>query len=79
MHKRDRANVFRLPVPRRSSDTPLSAEGLAVRYGPLTALESVTFHARRGDRIVVIGRNGAGKSSLLRCLAGVQPPSEGAV
>ena len=35
-------------------------------------LEKVDFHCRRGDRMVVIGRNGAGKSSLLRCLAGVQ-------
>ncbi len=36
----------------------------------------VTFHAGRGDHIVIIGRNGAGKSSLLRCLAGVQEPTE---
>ena len=33
----------------------------------------------RGDRLVVVGRNGAGKSSLLRCLAGVQAPSSGSV
>jgi len=42
-------------------------------------LTSVNFGARRGDRIVIIGRNGAGKSSLLRCLAGVQAPSAGAI
>jgi ATPase subunit of ABC transporter with duplicated ATPase domains len=33
----------------------------------------------RGDRILVVGRNGAGKSSLLRCLAGVQDPTAGKV
>jgi len=33
----------------------------------------------RGDRIVVVGRNGAGKSSLLRCLAGTQVPTGGEV
>ena len=37
------------------------------------------FAAGRGDRIAVVGRNGAGKSSLLRCLAGVQAPSAGSV
>jgi ATPase subunit of ABC transporter with duplicated ATPase domains len=50
-----------------------------VRYGGNIVLNDVNFHCRRGDRIVVIGRNGAGKSSLLRCLAGVQSPSRGAV
>jgi ATPase subunit of ABC transporter with duplicated ATPase domains len=39
----------------------------------------VSLVAGRGDRLVVIGRNGAGKSSLLRCLAGVQDPSSGSV
>ena len=42
-------------------------------------LSNVNFHAGRGDRIVIIGRNGAGKSSLLRCLAGVQQPSNGTI
>ena len=39
----------------------------------------VEFTADRGDPVVVIGRNGAGKSSLLRCLAGVQDPTDGEV
>jgi ATPase subunit of ABC transporter with duplicated ATPase domains len=42
-------------------------------------LTRVGFRAGRGDRIVIIGRNGAGKSSLLRCLAGVQQPNVGSV
>jgi ATPase subunit of ABC transporter with duplicated ATPase domains len=52
---------------------------LTVRYGETTVLRDVTFHCRRGDRAVVIGRNGAGKSSLLRCLAGAQEPTAGQV
>jgi len=76
---RERQSTFRLPVPRRSAEVPLEVTGLAVRYGDDPVLVDVEFHARRGDRIVVIGRNGAGKSSLLRCLAGVQAPSSGAV
>ena len=52
---------------------------LGVRYGSNEVLADVTFHAGRGDHIVIIGRNGAGKSSLLRCLAGVQEPSNGVI
>jgi ATPase subunit of ABC transporter with duplicated ATPase domains len=77
--RRERASSFRLPVPPRSGATPLAVEKLGVRYGDNEVLSDVTFHAGRGDHIVVIGRNGAGKSSLLRCLAGVQEPTNGVV
>ncbi|MGO9457691.1 MAG: ABC-F family ATP-binding cassette domain-containing protein [Acidimicrobiales bacterium] len=76
---REKKSTFRLPAPRRSAEVPLEVTALAVRYGDLEVLRCVAFGARRGDRIVVIGRNGAGKSSLLRCLAGVQEPTAGAV
>ncbi len=76
---RERAHTFRLPQPQRSGAVPLEARSLGVRYGSLEVLRQVSFTAGRGDRIVVIGRNGAGKSSLLRVLAGVQQPSEGEV
>ena len=77
--KRERKASFTLPEPQRSGDVPLDVRGLQVAYGDLEVLRSATFHARRGDRICVVGRNGAGKSSLLRCLAGSQQPSSGSV
>jgi ATPase subunit of ABC transporter with duplicated ATPase domains len=77
--KRERTTRFSLPEPRRAAATPLSVERLGVAYGPVPVLRRVTFSLGRGDRVVVIGRNGAGKSSLLRCLAGVQKPSAGEV
>ncbi|HUY86017.1 MAG TPA: ABC-F family ATP-binding cassette domain-containing protein [Acidimicrobiales bacterium] len=77
--RRDRASKFRLPTPRRSGDVPLTVTDLSVVYDELKVLSSVNMPLRRGDRAVVIGRNGAGKSSLLRCLAGVQTPSSGLV
>ena len=77
--KRDRASKFSLPVPPRSGATPLEVAKLGIRYGANEVLSDVTFHAGRGDHIVIIGRNGAGKSSLLRCLAGVQEPTNGVV
>ncbi len=79
VHKQERKSSFRLPTPRRSGDVPLRVLDLGVRYGPSTVLRQLSFHCRRGDRVVVVGRNGAGKSSLLRCLAGVQEPTGGAV
>jgi ATPase subunit of ABC transporter with duplicated ATPase domains len=77
--KRERASKFKLPTPPRAGATPLEVAKLGVRYGSNQVLGDVTFHAGRGDHIVIIGRNGAGKSSLLRCLAGVQEPSNGVV
>jgi ATPase subunit of ABC transporter with duplicated ATPase domains len=79
VEKRDRASKFSLPTPPRSGGIPLDVAKLGVRYGSNEVLSGVTFHAGRGDHIVIIGRNGAGKSSLLRCLAGAQEPSNGVV
>ncbi len=79
VEKRDRASKFSLPTPPRSGGVPLEVAKLGIRYGSNEVLSEVTFHAGRGDHIVIIGRNGAGKSSLLRCLAGAQEPSNGAI
>jgi ATPase subunit of ABC transporter with duplicated ATPase domains len=77
--KRERAVRFRLPDPPRSGETPLEVESLAVSYGPQDVLLDVSMALGRGDRAVVVGRNGAGKSSFLRCLSGVQAPTRGSV
>jgi ATPase subunit of ABC transporter with duplicated ATPase domains len=79
VEQRERASTFSLPTPPRSGGIPLDVAKLGIRYGSNEVLSEVTFHAGRGDHIVIIGRNGAGKSSLLRCLAGVQEPSNGVV
>ncbi|MGB7052344.1 MAG: ABC-F family ATP-binding cassette domain-containing protein [Acidimicrobiales bacterium] len=79
VHGRQKRQTFSLPTPRRSGEVPLSTVDLGVRYGTHSVLKAVTFGCRRGERLVVVGRNGAGKSSLLRCLAGVQEPTTGQV
>ena len=58
----------------------LSVRGLALSY-PETGevLRGVDFQVRRGERIHLFGENGAGKSSLLRCLAGLERPGSGAL
>ena len=68
--KRDRKVAFRLPEPVRSGAVPLDVTGLAVAYGDTRSCSTSTSPSSASDRVVVIGRNGAGKSSLLRCLAG---------
>jgi ABC-2 type transport system ATP-binding protein/lipopolysaccharide transport system ATP-binding protein len=45
----------------------------------VNALKSVSFDARRGDRIGLLGINGSGKSTLLRVLSGAYPPTAGSV
>ncbi|MGH8987833.1 MAG: ABC-F family ATP-binding cassette domain-containing protein, partial [Acidimicrobiales bacterium] len=77
--KKERAVRFRLPDPPRSGDTPLEVSSLAVSYGNHHVLHDVWMALSRGERAVVVGRNGAGKSSLLRCVAGVQEPTCGTV
>ncbi len=77
--KKEKKVVFRLPEPPRSGDVPMTVEHVAVRYGQLDVLRDVNVITRRGDRIVIVGKNGAGKSSLLRCLAGTQDAQEGTV
>ncbi|MGH8995484.1 MAG: ABC-F family ATP-binding cassette domain-containing protein [Acidimicrobiales bacterium] len=77
--RRDRKVKFNLPVPTRAGAVVMTVSDVAVSYGDHQVLHDVAFTVDRGDRVVVIGRNGAGKSSLLRCLAGVQEPTQGVV
>ncbi len=77
--KKEKKVTFKLPSPPRSGDVPMTVEHVAVRYGALDVLRDVNFITRREDRILIVGKNGAGKSSLLRCLAGTQSSFTGTV
>jgi ABC-type branched-subunit amino acid transport system ATPase component len=63
----------------RSAAKALDVENLSVRYGDALALSDVSFSVETGRATVVLGANGAGKSSLARALSGLVPPSEGTV
>jgi len=55
----------------------VSVSGLSLHYGRTTALEKVTLRVDQGSVYALLGRNGAGKTSLVRCLLGHVPGSEG--
>src|ERR1051325_8024607 len=55
----------------------LEARGLVKRYGQGTALEGADFELYPGEILAVIGDNGVGKSTLIKCLSGAIVPDEG--
>jgi fructose transport system ATP-binding protein len=57
----------------------MQAKGLIKRYGQVTALDGADFELRAGEILAVIGDNGAGKSSLIKCLSGASIPDEGEI
>ncbi len=59
--------------------TLLSVNGLESAYGRIKALKGVTLEVRRGETVALVGANGAGKTTFLRTLSGVQPMTAGSI
>ena len=57
----------------------LEVQALVKQYGEVSALLDLTVSVGPGECLVLIGRNGAGKTTALRCMAGVVQPSSGTV
>src|ERR1700716_1100940 len=57
----------------------LEVQGLVKRYGEVVALTGLTVSVGAGGGLILLGRNGAGKTTALRCMAGVLSPSAGSV
>jgi branched-chain amino acid transport system ATP-binding protein len=57
----------------------LHVEGLSMTYGTIKALDSVSLQVGQGEILSIIGANGAGKTSLLRTVAGVLKPQSGTI
>lgn len=53
----------------------LKVEGLESSYGRIKALKGISIEVRRGETVALVGANGAGKTTFLRSLSGVQPMS----
>lgn len=57
----------------------VETQGLAVAYGRTPVVEDIDLTVPRGAVFALLGRNGSGKTSLLRCLLGQRPPAAGRV
>lgn len=62
-----------------SAEHALSAEGLSMTFGQTTALSDVSLHVEQGECLGIVGRNGAGKSTVVSILTGLQRPDSGTV
>jgi ATPase subunit of ABC transporter with duplicated ATPase domains len=77
--KRERKVNVRFPEPPHSGTVVLAVEGLAKSYGGPVVFDGVSFTLGRGERLMAMGLNGAGKTSLLRILAGESEPDRGSM
>ena len=59
--------------------TPVDVRGLRVTFGQVHAVDDLDLRVPPGGSVALVGRNGAGKSTTLRVLGGVLPPSSGTV
>jgi ATPase subunit of ABC transporter with duplicated ATPase domains len=66
-----------LPIPARCSRKVLGVTGISKSFGSNIVLKDVNFEVERGQKVVVIGKNGVGKTTLLKIFAGKLEPTSG--
>ena len=64
---------------KKDIDSMISVEGLKVEFNATPLFEDVSYVINKKDRIALVGKNGAGKSTMLKILAGLQHPTAGTV
>ena len=57
----------------------ISINSLTVAYGSFTLLDYINFHISEQDKIGLVGKNGAGKSTILKLICGLQTPTSGKI
>ena len=67
------------PKSYKSETEVISVEGLSVEFNATPLFEDVSYVINKKDRIALVGKNGAGKSTMLKILAGLQSPTHGVV
>ena len=68
------------PLPERTqNEVQLHVEGMESCYGRIKALKGISLEVSRGETVALVGANGAGKTTFLRTLSGVQPMSAGSI
>ncbi|OYU73822.1 MAG: ABC transporter ATP-binding protein, partial [Burkholderiales bacterium PBB5] len=61
------------------ADAILEARDVHAWYGSSHVLHGVGLQINRGETVGLLGRNGMGKSTLIRCIAGLNPPTAGTI
>ena len=61
------------------TDVLLHVNGMESCYGRIKALKGISLEVRRGETVALVGANGAGKTTFLRTLSGIQPMSAGSI
>ena len=59
---------LRFPPAPRSGDYPIIAENVGKRYGEHQVFDNATFTIKRGEKVAFVGKNGEGKSTLVKCI-----------
>ena len=74
-----RGGVEKTPQPELSTDAEpvIVATGLTCRFGDFTAVDDVSFTIRKGEIFGFVGSNGCGKTTTMKMLTGLLPPTEG--
>lgn len=57
----------------------ISINGITVAYGSYTLLDNINFHISESDKIGLVGKNGAGKSTIMKLICGLQSPTSGQI
>lgn len=73
------AGQLQAQAPANKADVVLRVDGMESCYGRIKALKGISLEVRRGETVALVGANGAGKTTFLRTLSGVQPMSAGSI
>lgn len=79
VREQDRVARIKFPDPAPCGRTPLMASNLSKSYGSLEIFTAVDLAIDKGSKVVIIGLNGAGKTTMLRMLAGLDKPDTGQI
>jgi ATPase subunit of ABC transporter with duplicated ATPase domains len=75
----DAVAKIRFPDPAPCGKTPLRGFDLSKSYGSLEVFTAVDLAVDKGSKVVILGLNGAGKTTMLRIMSGIEEPSNGRV